>query len=226
MEPQALEQMHDQRADLNRALAEVRAATKHAKQREKDAKRKAANAWTLPTTLLHTLLIIYSLTGYAVEPCLKFLANSGRKRSWPEKTDEELETMLGDKFLSANLDDLLQLCSEEDPTDPGAMKAALVYVEEWRAVVWTRNLNLQHGLAPSTASVLGHLERNRLRLPAAVRPRSKGNCAQNNARKWIHDWRHRWGGRYSRIKVREDIPLPEMRQKVSRKKEHECDEML
>ena len=222
MEGSALEQLRQQRQDVDRALAEVRRQTKDAKRKERDALKSLDRAWRLSGSPLHTALIIYSLAGYVVEPAVKFLIASGRKRHWPEKSEMELQTVVEDEFLKIGVAELNALVDVGDSSDSAAMKAALVYAEQWRVVVWTRRLNTEQGVAPSTDSVLQRLSANSDGLPEDVRPPDVGCVADARARMWARRWRRRWGGRHAKVRVREDIPLPELRSKDVRKNMCPC----
>ena len=222
MEARSREDLWKRKQELDTALAQVRREERRAKQRDKDAQKSQRTAWKMSTNLLHTVLIIYALAGYTAEPAVKYLVNSGRKRHWPEKSEEEVAAMVEDCFLQVDVDDLACLTDKADPSDATAMKAALKYVEEWRLVVWARGLNSEQGVAPSTDSVLRRLENNRLSLPEAVRPDAVGTSAQSKARVWAQKWRLRWGARHRKIRLREDIPLPEMRSKAGAQKQNMC----
>ena len=148
-----MEALEKRKRDLGEAIAENRRESKKAKQKVKDAKHAEARAWKLSSFLEHAALIIYSLSDYALEPVVKFLAANGRKRHWPEKSDGELQVLVENLFLGVDVSELTALTDMLEPTDVPAMKAALVYVEEFGLVEWTRRINIQTGVALSTESV-------------------------------------------------------------------------
>ena len=82
-------------------------------------------------------------------------------------------------------------------------------------VEFVRNANSRLGVAPSTEDISRKLEANMLQIPVALRPVSKGTAAEVKARMWAKRWRERWGARYGKLRLREDIPVEEMQQKVS-----------
>ena len=204
-----------QKEKLDAEYALAKAEAKQIKQKAKDARKGRNRAWQLSTLFLRTVLIIYAVAGYVAEPAVKFMSLGGRKRHWPDKSDEELEEMLGRFFLQHDLSELALLIDTEDPSDPVAMKAAMVCVEEWRLAAWAERLNSEIGVAPSTESVLQRWEERRAGIPEAVRPRSLGTSAVGRARVWAGSWRQRWGGRHGRIQLRGAISLEELMEKVS-----------
>ncbi len=151
---------------------------------------------------------------YSARPAAKYLLSSGRRRHWPQKSEEELEEMVESLFMKCDVDELADLADTQNPKDMTAMRAALPYVEQWRLAKWATQVNVQQGVAPSTESVLQQYEAQRQQLPEAVRPRAVGVPAQNSARVWAHAWRRRWGGKHGRIRVREQIPVEELRSKA------------
>ena len=146
---------------------------------------------------------------------MKYLVNCGRKRHWPDKTESELEAMVEECVLQADEGELASLTDCENPSDATAMRAALAYLQQWRVVAWVRDLNASKGVAPSTSSVLQRYETGRAGLPEAVRPRAAGGLADCSARAWARKFRKRWGGRHRKIRVREVVPLGEMREKAA-----------
>jgi len=212
--------LQQQRQDLNCAIAAVRSEARKAKRQAKDATKAAAKAWQLSDFLLHATLIIYVLTDYKMEPAIKFLAANGRKRHWPEKSDEECEGLVECLFLEADLTDLVAWTDLEDPADIDAMRAALVYVQQWGLVEWARRLNSECGVAPSTESVLQRLEDKRQGVPVRVRPSCIGSSSTVKGRMWASSWRRRWGGRHGRIRIQDDVSMPELRQKDTQKCNH------
>ena len=204
------EPLEKRKRELGDAQAEINKALKRAKQQEKTEQR----AWQLSSFLLHTALIVYSLSGYTAQPAATFLLNSGRKRHWPDKEDGELLEMVERLFMECDLEELALLSDIEDPMDIAALKAALPYVEQWQLVQWTARANLRQGVAPSTESVLQRYEERRMQLPAAVRPCAVGVASRGSARVWAGAWRQRWGGRHGRIRICEQVPVEELRTKV------------
>jgi hypothetical protein len=223
---QSIEDLEQEKRDVDAAVAENRRATQKARQQKKDAKKSEAKAWRLAPFLEHATLIIYTLTDYQIEPAIKFLGANSRKRHWPEKTEEELQALVEELFLAADLTELTALSDMVEPADVDAMKAALVYVQQWGLVDWTRRLNAQCGVAPSTESVLLRLEEKRLTIPEQVRPRAVGSACAVSARVWAGAWRKRWGGRHGRIRIRDDVSLPDLQRKVVRQYDHVLRKML
>ena len=164
--------------------------------------------------MLHTVLIIYVLAANSTEPAVKYLVNCGRKRRWPDKSEDELVAMIEALVLQADEGELGSLIDSDHPSDEAAMRAALTYIQQWRVVVWARGLNANKGVAPSTSSILERFELGRVGFAESVRPRALGTVAECRARAWARKFRRRWGGSHRRIRIREVVPLGEMREKA------------
>ena len=213
MSSQSLEDLAEQRRILDAALAENKHERKKLMQQQKDKAKREKAMWKISEFLWHTVLIIYVLSDYTLEPARRYLHNSSRQRHWPEKTEEELTMMIEDKYLQVDLDDLAALTQVDEPADARAMRAAIAFLEQWKLVGWAKTLN-EKGVAPSTDAVLQRLEQSRASLPEPVRPPLRGSVADPKARKYVKAWRKRWGGKYSQVPVREVLPAAEMREKV------------
>lgn len=206
------EQLKQQRREVNAALAETKRLLRDAKRQQKSRQQSEARAWNLAPLLAQTLLIIYSLADSAT--AVLYLENFGRKRHWSGKSEEDMKLTVEDLFLAVDVDHLASLTDLDNPGDADAMKAALPYVEQWRVVAWAKGLNERQGLTPSAGSVLQRLEANRAQIPEDLRPPFVGTAADDRGRQWARRWRRRWGGRHGKMRVRDLVPLAELRSKV------------
>ena len=199
------------KAQLDRELADARRELRLETQRQKHRKRRS---WAVTDWLKDAVVIVYDLAGGAVAPAQRFLARAAARRRWPPRADEEMKTMVEDFYLAVDAERLAGLVDFDNPTNVQALKAAARFYEEWRLAVWARQLNDVQGVAPSTGWVLERYEESRGRLPEAVRPARVGLAASVKARVWALRWRRRWGARHAAVRVREDIPVDEMRSKA------------
>lgn len=201
-----------ERQRANRAaLAENRRAMR---SEEKAEEQRRAKIWRVTPWLRNVILILYVLASHSKEPVLKYLATVARRRKWPPLSDEDVGRALDDLYLEISMEELMALADKDSPADPSAMREASRVYEEWRLAKWAERLNLQRGLAPTTAMVLEQYRDNREQVPEAARPRYCGVAAEAGARMWAWRWRQRWGGRYGGIPTRENVPLDERRAKV------------
>lgn len=210
--PSKKEHLKQQKQETTAALAETKRLLRDARRQQKRREQSEAKAWNLAPLLVRTLLIIYSLADRAT--AVQYLVNFGRKRHWSEKPEGEVQLTIENLFLAADVDHLASLTDVGNPGDAEAMKMALPYVEQWRIVAWARDLNERQGLTPSAGSVLQRLEANRARIPEDVRPPFAGSAADGRGRQWARRWRRRWGGRHGKVRVRDLVPLPELRSKA------------
>ena len=207
-----MQALADRKAQLDSELAVARRELRQERQRQKDANRRV---WKLTGWLNDVVVILYDLAGHVATPAQMYLAKAARSRNWPAKTEDELKSIVEDAFLAVDMERCAGLVDFASPTNVTALRVAVKFHEEWRLAEWVRRLNCVQGVAPSTERVLARYEEGRGRLPDAVRPGFVGAAAATKARVWALRWRRRWGARHGAIRAREDIPVQEMRDKVS-----------
>ena len=86
----AVADLQRQKRAIDAALAVNRQELKRARWRQKDARRAEASVWRLTAFVSDIVLIIYVLTGYFLEPAIRFLRSVGQKHRWPQKSEDEL----------------------------------------------------------------------------------------------------------------------------------------
>ena len=202
---------------LDAAVGAAEREIRRERRKIRATERSVSRSWQLPLGLQRTALIIYAKSGYIAEPAVKYLLCQARKRHWPEKPDTEVQEIVENCFLGIDLQEFGSLTDEVNPFDPMAMKEALGYLEQWRLVVWARGANEDHGVAPSTGSLLQRFQEAAAQWPEEVRPPVPADVSQAKARMWARRWRNRWCGRFARIRVREDISAAELLEKVGLK---------
>jgi hypothetical protein len=211
MERTCLEAALDEKAQLKAARREL----KHDMRKMKDQDRAATNKWVLRGPLLNTVLMIYSLADCTAAPASMYLMIAARKRQWPEKEEEEVRRLVEQCFVDAQIEELTALLDADTTADKVGLKKAVEFVEQWRLRVVVSGFNYKQGVAVSTDAVLKRYETNVAELPEDVRPPLRGTSDQPAARMWTKRWRARWGGKYGKIKVVEEVPPVEtMRSKA------------
>ena len=126
---------------------------------------------------------------------------------------EEPRRIAEDELLACSLE-LAALDDSVEPQDAAAQAAAVKLEVEWRVACWVAQKN-RAGLAPSTTAVLGEFAWRHAMIAEPVRPAALGTSDDAVARKRVARWRQRWGGRVSRLPVREVVPQAVMVEKVS-----------
>jgi len=184
-------------------------------KKEKALRERKERAWQLSTLMSHVVLITYVLCDYNTPAAVKYLAFTGRKRRWPEKTDSDLEGLVVQKFMDCNLDELWDLANKDNPKDPEAFKVAVRYIEEAKLADYVEDQNNRLGFAPPTESLLDRWRERRAMYPEAFRPVDAGLVAEARARKFAHRWRIRWNAWHGGIRVRDELPPEETRAKAS-----------
>ena len=185
-----------------------------ARWRQKDARSAEASVWRLTAFVSDIVLIIYVLTGYSLEPTIRFSRSVGQKHRWPQKSEDKLWPTVEQMFLAAEPDDIAALTDTTAPSKPAALRATTKWVQEWGLVAWIRRLNEDKGVAPSTQAVLEKAEEMRVGFPEAVRPTEQGTSVDAKSRMWLRRWRLRWGGRLACIRLREELPQQDMVEKA------------
>ena len=171
--------------------------------------------WQLTDWQSKVLLIIYVVAGYQVAPAATFLTMQARKRKWIARPDEEVQQVVENVFLQAEVDWVASLTDQSNPLDVACMEVAISFLHEFEVAGWVSKVNQQQGVAPPTDMVLQEFESRRLRYPEHLRPRHVGVVSEVRARVWARKWRQRWGARHACIRIRgEDMEAAEMKEKV------------
>jgi len=204
-----------QREELSSRCRQVSRRVQAAKRSQKNAFQRARRLWHLSRREINVLLILYGLAEYAPGPAAQYVAMLASKRKWPPKPMHELELLVGDLFLRADVQHFVALVDEQSPADVDAFRVAAAFIREWAVAEWVRDLNQRQGVAPPTEMVLQEFERRRLQYPEGLRPRELGGIDESRVREWARQWRLRWGARHARVRVRgEDLGPAEIREKV------------
>jgi hypothetical protein len=202
---------------LDREIRKIGSELRALSKRRRVANSRAQRAWSLSALLTHAVLIIYILSGYAVEPAVVFLQQSGRSRHWPELPRDELVALVERVFLDVDLTEIADLTCEDAPSDGAAMRLATTYLREWRVVSWGTRLNLDRGTAPTVRMLVDQAHQQGAapsRSPNA--PRIGGRVCRQ-ARKWASRLRSRWGARMGTVKLEDVLSADDVRSKVSHK---------
>lgn len=203
------EQLEMQHAALTTAIRTARTELRRAKA----AAKQRAGAWHVSQRQQHVVLIVFIESGFSYEPATLYLARIGKRRGWPSVTSAQLERLVHDWFMATDLTNLTKLSDAAHPADPPALHDAQCWLEEWRITTWARHQNVERGVAPSTSSVLQRVSHDRA---AAGREDSfqRGITSDPAARMWASRFRRRWGGRYGRLIVGDDVDVPTVLEKV------------
>ena len=204
-----------ERSELSSRWLQVSRRLKEAKGHQKNASRRVRRFWQLSSRQCKVVLILYGLVGYTAGPAAQYLVMQASKRKWPPRPSQELELLVGDVFLRADVQEFVALVDEQSPADVEASRIAVAFLREWAVAEWVRGVNRRQGVAPATEMVLQEFERRRMQYPEGLRPREVGDIAESRAREWARQWRLRWGARHARVRIRgEDLSPAEIREKV------------
>jgi hypothetical protein len=141
-------------SDLLAARSAVVASLVETRSLLASARRRAtavAKAWVLTPSMRRAVIAMYSLADSA-EPAVAYLQACGRERHWPDRGSEDLTKLTEDLFLQTDATEVVDLTDSVNPSHPQTLAVALRYVEQWRVVAWSRALNTERGIAPSTAA--------------------------------------------------------------------------
>ena len=199
--------MLESKAALDGALAAVN-------KQVKAAQKRLRNQWRFSKHVQRVALILYDKGQHDPAAAAAFLAREALKKQWPAKPEAEVRRIPQDLFLEADIDEFNDLCDAANPKDPGAMRIAMKFWQQWSLAAWVEDANFSKGVAPSTGVALDRHEQLRHDAPEAVRPAARGVVAQGKARAWALRFRRRWGLRHGAIPTRDDLPVQELNQKA------------
>ena len=207
--------MSNKRGELLESKAALDGALAAVKKQVKAAQKRLRSQWRFPKLAQRVALILYDKGGHdPAAAAADFLAKEAQKRQWPAKPEAEVRRIPQDWFLEIDINDFNDLCDSASPSDPGAMRLAMQFWQEWSLAAWVEDANFSKGVAPSTAIVLDRYEQLRLDVPEAARPAARGVVAQGKARAWALRFRNRWGLKHGAIPAVDDVPVQEMNQKA------------
>ena len=159
--------------------------------------------------LLDETLLVYLETDCNADAAADLLARKARQYHWPARSSAEIATLVSDAFLSTDLDYLAALCDLEAPSNEPALRFAVDYAQQYSLAEWAKVQNLK-GVAPPTQAVVTEWEKRRMAVPESARPPTWGACGSAATRKKASRWRERFGGRFGKLPVREDVPQESM----------------
>ena len=194
MSADEVEALRLERSELDSRWLRVCRHLKEARRQQDNAAKRDRTCWQLSNRQCKVVLILYGRAGYSAAPAAQYLAMQASKRKWPPRPRQDLERLVGDLFLQADVQELAGLVDEQGPSDAEAFKVAVAFLREWEVAEWVRGVNQRQGVAPSTQTVLEEFGRRRLQYPEGLRPRELGSIAESKTRECMRRWRLRWGG--------------------------------
>ena len=78
---------------------------------------REARQWCLTGRVGNVALAIYVLTDATSEPVVKYLLAVARQRHWPVRAQADVERLVTEAYLSAELHQLFKLVDPDDPLD-------------------------------------------------------------------------------------------------------------
>ena len=134
----------------NRQLC-VQAASReigNAIARQKKRERAQAQQWQVNGELKHVVLAICERSGGYAEPCVPYLEKEARRRHWPDKSIDDMLNIL--RALANSVDD------DDRASAPAlaVLRTAWNFVLQWRVAVWCLSMNVERGIAVSTAAIV------------------------------------------------------------------------
>ena len=196
-------------------LAELGRAAKRSRRSARAAAAALDRTWKLTGSERRVALGLYMMADAVAEPVVLYLKQIGRQRHWPDRADDDVERLIVNEYLRADMCELLALTDEAHPLDAGALAQALRRLAEWSVVTWTRCQN-DKGICPSSIALMDQLRQRRpdfLKRRADSRPLPASGGG--GARKHVARLRVRYGAHMGRMRPREELPIATMQAKVS-----------
>ena len=202
----AMEAMQARLQTVSEHLRALSVERKGVIRQSRHVAKRGACELTFPAEVMRVALFIFEQSGWNLEPPCKFLQWYGRKKRCV-LTDKAVAVLLEKNFLAADIQELLR--------GPVARsRDAERWLQEWRIVEWGRNLNMLHGVAPSTACLLEKARDAGDVFPGAIHARTRHGRPGRTARMWAHRFRKRWGAVIGKIKQNEYVPPDVLRNRV------------
>ena len=210
MPSERLAELIAQRSAATRELRELRAQRKTLT----NACSRNARQWQVPADVIGIVLLCYTVSGFCLEPAVKYLAQYASCRKWPAKSKEELVAMVEQMFLTADMASLSDLVDSASTQYDSAARIAAQFVEEWRVAAWAIDLNSNCGVAPSSEDIIIRYNNAVQALAENRRPKLVGCMWEGSARMWAQRWRERWGASFGSIRAGETITAQELKARV------------
>ena len=208
--------MQDSQARLQAISAQLRDLSMQRVAAMRQAKQVAKceqHDFMFPSAVLRAALFIYERSGWNMQPAMRFLQMHGRKKRFPPLADAVAEVTLETYFLAVDLEELLQ--EPENLCGVRIFREAKRWLQEWSIVSWGHDLNMSHGVAPSTASLLEKARAAGDLLPRSIHARTRHGRPGRTARMWAHRFRKRWNAVIGKIKQNEYVPPDVLQARVT-----------
>ena len=207
--------MDDRLAQLASSRLNIASELKLVMRALRKQQRENASVWALTPQACDTILAIYILSGYSMDAAGKYLQDLAASRGWPAKAQGQLRRTVEDLFLASDSDKLASLTNIAEPSQPRLLQNAIRYVREWKVFSWTRRLNLDRGVAPSTSMLVRKAMAEGVQPCASRAPLRPCVRIPRWALKWSRRWRKRWNARIGKIRAREMVSCEEARTKAT-----------
>ena len=194
-------------------------------RRRRDARTQLSH-WTLQTAMLIALIL-----GYDFSAAAEWLHRKRRRGSpLPEGVlVGEVVVMLEEVFLSMAVDVLASWSDREaGPLPLTVRKTAEKYVHGYRLANWVRKHNVSRGCAVPTQLLIDQYNRY-VASPENAFLQPVDSSALSSGRSWASRWRAAFGGKHTKLRVEDPIPLEERRIKAVRRNvlsQHVLDEAI
>lgn len=183
-------------------------------QRRRRDTRTQLSHWTLQTAILIALLL-----GYDFSAAAEWLQRKRRRGSaLPDgAVADEVVSMLEEVFLEMDVDVLASWVDEKDsPLGVTVKKTAEQFVRGYRLACWVRTTNANRGCAVPTQLLIDQYNGSLAsRQNALLQPIN--STVLSSGRSWASRWRAAFGGKHTKLRVEDPIPLEERRSKVVRR---------
>lgn len=160
----------------------------------------------------------FVLSGYDMAKAIAVAKHVAGKGHGADAVDQRTwEMIIEEAFMNTAVDELAVMGSWGAHPGIQSARTAERLLRECHLAHWVRETNIIKGVAPRTAVVLDRLSRSvagegfHANVPLSVCPVVSGA-----GRKWMWRWRHRWGGRVAKLRVRDPIPQAEIAEKAFR----------
>ena len=200
----AVENLRQQREQVNRNLGAVRKALHQQGDRDKKRRRRQPErtpTWTGSFRDVQLCLCALSLLRWDCAEAVTVLQHVLTPPNWAHLTTAEQTTLLEDLFLSRDLELVESWMHEHSQGNHQRPVMLWRSLAEKKVADWVFELNTTKGVAPSSTTVYQRYLENLRPAPLHVRRALLVRRSLHAQVCWAERWRHRWAATMGRLRL-------------------------
>jgi hypothetical protein len=204
-------------ADVSEQLHVIRKKLRRAKKDAQARQQRAEQAGRATTVWWTVLAAFYTSDGSFELAAQCWCQQRQAHHCCAEQVSQTKALQVVRKWVDAVTPaDLNEISNPSTPKIERAVSRGIKFVKQAGMAIWVLDHNRKRGHAPTTAQLLEEWGTPAFERTAIADTDSHARCALARHRKQASRWRAQWFARFGRIRVREHLPVDNMRQKVRR----------